>query len=497
MDGAGNLYVVDDGALRKVAPGGVVSTFPTIGSVPLEAVAADAAGNVYVAESASSRAGTVRKYSGQGQVLPWGPAADGGVTVNFPVGLAVDGAGNVYVASNGVQSFSPRLSFTSKAILKITPAGQVSTVSGAENDARTVDGPAAVARFRDPIGVSVGADGRILVTERDTSALRQISAQGVVSMLAGGMGDGFVDGQAGAARFFNPYGLAAGADGALFVADSSNEAVRKISPAGLVSTFATVSGSPETLALNSAATLFVESSIGPLIRTLFAVDPSGTSRSYADSSSHAGVTVDPAGRVLLGGSSVVRINEDGSRQVVADGFSQLGGIVASPSGVVYVAYGVDHTVRAISADGVVTVLAGQSAQPGYADGVGAQARLDLPSALALDSAGNLYVADAATIRRITPQGEVRTVAGVAGQSGVQPGPAAGAARARAWPRLVCRRFVCDRAERRDPDRAGELRATVVIERQGEHGSAELGLAVCARSDSFTMVLFLRADRKGH
>jgi hypothetical protein len=219
------------------------------------------------------------------------------------------------------------------------------------------------------------------------------------------------------------------------VADSSNKAVRKISPAGLVSTFATVSGSPETLALNSAATLFVESSIASWIRTLFAVDPSGISQVYADSSSHAGVAVDPAGRVLLGGSSVVRINDDGSRQVVADGFGQFGGIVASPSGVVYVAVGLDHTVRAISGDGVVTVLAGQSGQPGYADGVGAQARLDSPSALALDSTGNLYVADAATIRRITPQGEVRTGAGVASQSGVEPGPALaplGRVRGLAW-----------------------------------------------------------------
>ena len=194
VDGGGNLYVVAGNAVRKVAPDGTVSTIRPAGSITLTAVAVDAAGNVFVAEGTPfGSPGAVRKYSAQGQVLPWGPAG-GSVSVPFPVGLAADVAGNVYVASSGLQPFSPGISFSSRAILKITPSGQVSTVAGAENDARTTDGPSAVARFRDPRGVSVGADGRIVVTETDTSAVRQISAQGVVSTLAGGLGDGFVDG---------------------------------------------------------------------------------------------------------------------------------------------------------------------------------------------------------------------------------------------------------------------------------------------------------------
>jgi hypothetical protein len=95
----------------------------------------------------------------------------------------------------------------------------------------------------------------------------------------------------------------------------------------------------------------------------------------------------------------------------------------------------DQTIRIVGVDGAVTLLAGQAGQAGYADGVGPQAQLNYPSALALDAAGNVYVADAATIRRITPQGEVRTIAGVAGQSGVQPGPALaplGRAQGLAW-----------------------------------------------------------------
>ena len=427
VEGSGNLYVVAGNAVRKVAPDGTVSTIRPAGSITLTAVAVDAAGNVFVAEGTPfGSPGAVRKYSAQGQVLPWGPAG-GSVSVPFPVGLAADVAGNVYVASSGLQPFSPGISFSSRAILKITPSGQVSTVAGAENDARTTDGPSAVARFRDPRGVSVGADGRIVVTETDTSAVRQISAQGVVSTLAGGLGDGFVDGQGGTARFYAPDGLAVGADGTLFVGDVGNDFVRKVSPAGLVSSFAaTGSGcQPENLALDPATgTLFIDGWVVPMVRMVCSISPSGAVRSYVDSTFAAGgLAVDPSGRVLLGGSSVVRINEDGSRQVVATGFNNVGAILAAPSGLIYVSDWGDHTVRVIGNDGTVTLLAGQAGQAGYADGVGAQAQLDYPSALALDAAGNLYVADVATIRRITPQGEVRTIAGVGGQSGVQPGPA--------------------------------------------------------------------------
>jgi sugar lactone lactonase YvrE len=428
VDRTGNLYVVAGNAVRKVASDGTVSTFPTVGSIPITAVATDAAGNVFVAEGRPfGSPGAVRKYSAQGQVLPWGPA-DGGVGVPFPVGLAVDVTGNVYVASSGLQPFSPGISFSSRAILKITPTGQVSTVAGAENDARTTDGPSAVARFRDPRGVSVGgAGGRIVVTETNTSAVRQISAQGVVSTLAGGLGDGFVDGQGGTARFYVPDGLAVGADGTLFVGDVGNHFVRKVSPAGVVSSFAaTGSGcQPENLALDLATgTLFIDGSVAPAIRMVCSISPSGAVRSYADSTfAPGGLTVDSVGRVLLGGSSVVRINVDGSKQVVAAGFNNVGAILAAPSGVIYVSDWGDHTVRVIGVDGAVTLLAGQAGQAGHADGLGAQAQLDYPLALALDDAGNLYVADVTTIRRITPQGEVRTIVGVAGQSGVQPGPA--------------------------------------------------------------------------
>jgi sugar lactone lactonase YvrE len=155
-----------------------------------------------------------------------------------------------------------------------------------------------------------------------------------------------------------------------------------------------------------------------------AMDPaSGASRFYANNRYTTAIGVDAAGRVLVGASSLERINGDGSRQVLASGFNQIGGIAADPSGVIYVSDNVDHTVQSVSSDGVVMLLAGQAGKPGYADGIGANAQLNYPGAITLDAVGNLYVADATTIRRITPQGEVRTIAGVPGQSGVQPGPA--------------------------------------------------------------------------
>ena len=187
------------------------------------------------------------------------------------------------------------------------------------------------------------------------------SRPGYVSTLAGNAIPGSADGAGAAASFNNPYGVAVDTAGNVYVADTSNHTIRKTSPAGVVTTLAGTANSP-----------------GPN-------DGTGANARFNFPS---GVAVDTAGNVY-----------------VADG---------------------NHTVRKISSVGVVTTLAGTAGSPGPADGTGANARFSLPSGVAVDTAGNVYVADLNnhTIRKISPAGAVSTLAGSPGNSGPNDGTGA-------------------------------------------------------------------------
>ncbi|MDQ6881937.1 MAG: hypothetical protein M3150_07575, partial [Pseudomonadota bacterium] len=245
IDAAGTIYFVEGLGIRRRAPDGTITTFagnpgntsgPTVeGNAtqtrfygPLLSVAVDGSGNVYVADSPLfshvGPLGTIRKYDRQGQALPFGTDASGVLPVLFPADIAVDGAGNVYAASNGVRGTSSQIS-VSRSVQKIAPDGRtMTTVSGADEVRgipRTVDGVISIARFMDPRGIAVGPDGRIAVVETSSSAVRLIDVQqGSVVTLAGGTGGGEVDGPVATARFNEPLGLASTADGVLYVADS-------------------------------------------------------------------------------------------------------------------------------------------------------------------------------------------------------------------------------------------------------------------------------------
>jgi sugar lactone lactonase YvrE len=194
---AGLLYVADGGAnnrIRKITPTGVVSTV--------------AGGE-------------------EGFKDGLGAAA----AFNTPSGLAMDSAGNLIVADTG-----------NHAIRRVSPQGEVTTLAGT-GQAGFRDGPAAQAQFNGPIGVAVDGQGRILVADTYNDRIRVISPDGLVSTLAGGRFSGDQDGPGPKARFDNPTALAVDAQSVVWVADSRNDAVRRISPEGQVSTWAR--GKPE------------------------------------------------------------------------------------------------------------------------------------------------------------------------------------------------------------------------------------------------------------
>ena len=251
LDGAGNLYVADSDnhRIRKINPAGAVSTLAGTGSIGSAngpgisatfsfpyGVAVDGAGNVYVADTGNHRirkitaAGDVSTLAGTGSTLPVVNGPGTVATFNFPVGVAVDGAGNVYVADRD-----------NNRIRKITAGGNVSTLAGTGSTLSVVNGPGTVATFNFPHGVAVDGAGNVYVADGQNQRIRKVTTAGVVSTLAGSgepFSGGFADGAGSSARFALPLGVSVDGAGNVYVADAFNHRIRKITPGGVVSTLA-------------------------------------------------------------------------------------------------------------------------------------------------------------------------------------------------------------------------------------------------------------------
>ncbi|WP_371867940.1 gluconolaconase [Pseudoduganella rivuli] len=194
-------------------------------------VALDANGNVYIADGGDANRirriapdGTVTTLAGGAEGYADGPAAQ--ARFNTPSGIAIDRQGNLYVADTG-----------NHAIRKITPDGTVSTLAGS-GVAGTADGIGKAAQFNGPVGLAVDDDGTVYVADTYNDTIRKIAPDGVVSTLAGTGVPGDADGPALQASFDTPCALAIDTDGALLVADTRNDAIRRIGKDGSVSTVA-------------------------------------------------------------------------------------------------------------------------------------------------------------------------------------------------------------------------------------------------------------------
>jgi sugar lactone lactonase YvrE len=226
-------------------------------SVP-SALAVDSAGYIYVADMGNN---TIRKISPSGDVRTLAGAAgqpgqiDGeGTQARFkaPSGIAVDDSGNVYVAE-----------FASDTIRKISPEGSVSLLAGSPGNPGWTDAKGDNAHFRNPWSVAVDKPGNVYVADKDNFVIRQISADGRVTTMAGMPGvPGFADGNGGASRFKDPHGIAVDYFGNVYVADTANQAVRKISPSGDVTSIALGLSNPESVAVDSIGTVYVADSLG-------------------------------------------------------------------------------------------------------------------------------------------------------------------------------------------------------------------------------------------
>ena len=434
LDASGAVYVTDtwhfpqshtdsvNSTIRKVSPGGLVTTLAGLAGTTGRSdgagaaasfyypggIAVDASGNLYVADTFNS---LIRKVTPGGDVSTlaggMGGSADGAGTAAsflYPAGIAIDASGMLAVADTG-----------NATVRRIDLSNRVSTVAGLAAQYGNVDGQGALARFNGPYGVAADGLGNIYVADSFNATIRRISAAGMATTLAGVPGVfGSADGAAASAQFNAPYGVAADGSGNVYVADTGNNLIRKISAAGVVSTLAGSAGQAGSADGQGALARFN----GPYA---IALGRNGNLL-VADTLNHAIRSITPTGSVTtLAGVAQVAGASDGAASAAR--FNLPYGVAVATDGTVFVADSGNHAIRRISIDGATSTVAGMAGSSGNADGDGATARFNSPQGLSLDAGGALYIADTlnATVRRLGLDGQVTTVAGVAGQDGLLTG----------------------------------------------------------------------------
>lgn len=342
--------------------------------------------------------GTIRRVSATGEVTTYAGEPKGGSVVNGPLASAR------FPAPAFIARAADGTLFVTDAycVRKISVDGVVSTYAGGENEEGTVDGPRLDARFGQPMGIVVDASQNVYLADKGQHTIRKISAEGVVTTLAGASNvPGTADGPGAQARFNGPIGLALDALGNLWVSDTDSYTLRKITPAGVVSTEA---GQPGVWG----------SQDGPAATATFA--------------GLRGLAVDASGGVVIcctggGTPSIRRLSPQGIVTTMAGGtwgseqldgpvasaqFPSTYGIMASPSGILYVSE--TNRVRRVDPLGAVTTIAGAAGLYGMRNGTGAEARFSFPQAITMGPAGVAYVSDMNNqqIRAVTPAGVVST-----------------------------------------------------------------------------------------
>ena len=352
-DRSGNLYLSDTGhnCVRKIDPKGIITTVAGVGTAG---------------------------FSGDG-----GPAT--AAQLNLPYGLAVDPNGYLYIADLG-----------NNRVRRVSPAGAIDTYAGRGGQGSSGDGgPATSAQMLSPRNLALDSAGNLYIAEFSGHRIRKVTPDGRIAAFAGNgiAGFGGDGGPATVAQLAFPAGLAFDRNGDLYIADSGNERIRQVLPTGDIVTF---------LADSTAVTLLTPFAL--------AVDASGGLLVVDSTSVVREFTV--AGKwIAVAGTSEPGFSGDGGPATAAQ-LTQPLDLSIDPSGNLYIAD--QRRVRQVSPKGLIATVAGADYLYGIGDGGPATAaELYLPSSVALDAAGDLYVADTGTnrIRQVSPSGAIATVAG--------------------------------------------------------------------------------------
>ena len=423
VDGTGNLYIADsfNRRIRKVDSSATITTiagtgefgFGGDGGPATEArlrsptgVAVDGAGNLYIADTSNNRirkvdsTGTITTVAGSGER---GFSGDGDpateAQLNYPRGVAVDGAGNLYIADA-----------SNHRIRKVDSTGTITTIAGSGERGFSGDGdPATEARLRSPTGVAVDGAGNLYIGDSGNHRIRKVDSSGLISTIAGTGERGFGGdgGPAVQAQLAIPRGLAADGAGNLFIADWLNHRIRKVDAAGTITKFA--GGGEITFSGDGGP------AGGAQLRSPSGVAADGAGNLYiADRNAYRIRKVDSAGVIsTIAGTGEVGFGGDGGPATEAR-LTYPGGVAADGAGNLYIAEDSDHRIRKVDSAGVITTIAGTGERGFGGDGGPAvQAQFTYPRGIAADSAGNLYIADTlnSRIRKVDSAGVITTIAG--------------------------------------------------------------------------------------
>eukprot|EP00746_Dinoflagellata_sp_MGD_P129002 gnl/MRDRNA2_/MRDRNA2_63272_c0_seq2.p1 gnl/MRDRNA2_/MRDRNA2_63272_c0~~gnl/MRDRNA2_/MRDRNA2_63272_c0_seq2.p1 ORF type:complete len:556 (+),score=115.76 gnl/MRDRNA2_/MRDRNA2_63272_c0_seq2:70-1737(+) len=264
-------------------------------------------------------------------------------------------------------------------------------------EAGFVDGDVGTARFNYPYGIAIDGDGNSIVVDRFNHAIRKVTPEGMVTTLVGNGNKGFIDGNKATARFNIPTSIALDGDGNFIVADTGNSAIRKVTPEGYVTTLAGSGGARFADGNGSTAAFHAPVDI--------AVDRDGNFV-VVDRYNHAIRKVTPEGVVstLAGNREPGFVDGDGA----SARFNEPCCIAVDGDGNFIVADFVNHAIRKVTPEGIVSTLAGNG-EAGFMNGGGKVALFNKPVDITVDGDGNFVVADSAAIRKVTPRGNVTTL----------------------------------------------------------------------------------------
>lgn len=473
MDKDGNLYIADfsGNRIRRVSLEGLISTVAGRGFSGIEgdggpaqsadlanpgALAFDRNGNLYIAETNGNRVRLITAdgiaRTAAGMMGRQGGAGDGGPATRaelfLPSGIAVDKDGNLYIAEGPP---------TQGRIRKVTTDGIIRTFAG--NGQRQEDGvPALEANLGQLRHIAMDEAGNLYLVESNRHRIRKISAEGIITTVAGKGTPGFSGdgGPATESELSSPVGLALAGDNRLYIADARNGRVRSVAADGTISSVAQFDvpqagaldsmGGMQAVAVDDAGWLYVahQKQIHKVLPGEPLVDApmaGGNSTRGVDGIpatesvvwSPAAAVMDPGGKLYISepGSFRIRVvTPDGMIETFAGGmpgFSGDGGpardagflsprgLAVDKAGNLYISDMGSARVRMVSAtDGRITTVAGNGQRVSSGDGgPAAEAGLMYPQAIAVDGGGNLYIADsqANRVRQVTPEGVIRTLAG--------------------------------------------------------------------------------------
>ena len=411
VDSSGNLYIAASGDYRilRVNASGIITTVAGTGEEgdsgdggPAVAarlgvaigIALDGAGNLYIADTDNNR---IRRVDASGTITTiagtdaGGFGGDGGPAVRAsllsPIRLALDSSGNLYVADGG-----------NGRIRRVDTSGTITTVAGiGASSYRGDGGPAVRAWLYDPLRIAFDRSGNLYIADSANRRVRRVDTSGTITTVAGTGENGYGGdgGPAVEAQLGRPTGVAVDGSGNLYISDSLNHRIRRVSASGTITTVVPEIIQPQGLAVDGSGNLYIAQ-----VSRVLRLDASGTI-----------TTVAGTGEIGLSGG-------DGGPAVEAT-LGIPGDVALDASGNLYIADSYNHRIRRVDTSGIITTVAGigSGIDEGGA-GPATEAVLNNPRAVAVDRSGNLYITDTTSnkIKRVDTSGIISTIAGTGKES---------------------------------------------------------------------------------